>query len=202
MLRTLPIGVGFLGSSILILNRVLTVAPTQEQTRSDALGLLMAAVLVLVGILARQAQPKTAEVVAIEAPRGTELGTTDLTLAEELRWFGEALQERTATVSLLVWYRGETLLKQGYLSSGKFTLGPIVERVLKTQKPVYLVSLTLFPGRVEFAYLPEGIQAIVCHPLGTDGVVCLASDRIRSYSPQDLGWIETLSERLAQRLEL
>ncbi|WP_218081667.1 cofactor assembly of complex C subunit B [Anthocerotibacter panamensis] len=201
MLRTLPIVIGILGSGLLVVNRMVAFNPTPEQTRSDALGLMMGAVLVLVGLLARQIQPLPAETVPIEAPQGTELAPVSPLLAQELRWLAQTLSANTATVSIFVWFRDQTLLRAGYLGSGAFAPGPIVQRVLKTQKPVYLVALNLFPGRVEFSYLPESIQALICQPLGTAGILVLGSDRVRSYSPQDLKWIAALSERLTTLLE-
>ncbi len=200
ILRVLPLIVGLLASGLLVLNRLLSANPSPEQTRSDALGLLMGAVLVLVAILAGQAQPRTPETVEIDAPLGINVTTTNADLEAELRWLGQTLIAQTATVSVVVWSGGETLLRMGYLGAGDFQLGPIVERVLKTQKPVYLVTLRLFPGRVEFVYLPEAMQAIVCQPLGNQGVLVLGANQSRSYNPQDLQWIEALSQRLTQRL--
>ncbi|WP_287129924.1 cofactor assembly of complex C subunit B [Candidatus Cyanaurora vandensis] len=200
MLKNLPLLVGILGSGLLVLNRTLA-TPTPEQTRADALGLMMAAVLVLVGILARPAQPVTAATITITAPQGTEIAPVSPQLAQELQWLGESLLTNTAAVSLLVWDQGRVLLRMGYLATEDFITGPIVERVLQTQKPVYLVSLKLFPGRVEFSYLPMGMQAIVCQPLGNLGVLVLGANQERSFTPQDLQWIAVLAKRLALTLD-
>jgi len=61
LLRNLPIFVGLLGSSLLVINRFVTASPEPAQTRSDALGLGMSAVLVLVGLLWQQVVPDPPE---------------------------------------------------------------------------------------------------------------------------------------------
>jgi hypothetical protein len=45
--------------------------------------------------------------------------------------------------------------------------GGILERVLEQQKPVYLVNLALYPGKIEFDYLPENTQGVICQPIDT-----------------------------------
>jgi hypothetical protein len=157
----------------------------------------MGAILILVGILAQRQQPLPAETVEIDAPQGTSLSFLPPELAEELRWFSDSLLANTPTVSVVIWVKGKVVLRSGYLSTGEYLEGPIVARVRTTQKPVYLVALKFFPGRVEFSYLPEGVQAVICQPLGIEGVLILASNRPRCYSPQDLQWIDSLSRRLS-----
>jgi len=196
LIRNLAFGVSILGSGLLVLNRVVSANPTPEQTRSDALGLLLAAILALVGILSQQIQSVPGETVAIEARQGTLVAQLPPERARELVRLGESLLANTGAVSVLIWDRGQTLLRMGYYVETEFKLGPIVERVLKTQKPVYLVSLKLFPGRVEFSYLPEGMQAVVCQPLGRTGVLVLGANRIRAFTPEALRWIETLAQWL------
>ncbi len=200
MLRTLPIWVGSLGTLLLVINRTISFNPTPEQTRSDALGLMMGAVLVLVGVIARDIQPVPAPVITIQAPQGTELGSVAADLAPEVTWLAQTLIDHTAAVSVLIWDQGTLLWRSGYLGTQPFALGPIATRVLKTQKSIYLVDLNLLPGREEFNYLPPGIQAVVCQPLGTTGILILGANQIRSFRPDDLKWIARLTERLYQRL--
>ena len=77
----------------------------------------------------------------------------------------------------------------------------ILNRVLETQKPVYLVNLNLYPGKVEFDYLPPNTQGVICQPLGNHGAMILGANVPRSYTKQDENWIEGIAEKLTLTLE-
>ncbi|MGB7522535.1 MAG: cofactor assembly of complex C subunit B, partial [Spirulinaceae cyanobacterium] len=78
--------------------------------------------------------------------------------------------------------------------------GKILTRVLDTQKPVYLVRLDLYPGKVEFTYLPENTQGVICQPLGNQGAMILGANAPRSYTKQDEKWLEAIAEKLSVTL--
>ncbi|MBC8122501.1 MAG: cofactor assembly of complex C subunit B [Gemmatimonadaceae bacterium] len=199
LLRNLPIAVGILGSTLLVLNRFLSAEPTPAQTRADALGLAMSAVLVLVGLLWQQVKPKPPTEVPLEGIPGFELAEPALPWRAEFELLSSGLLEHTPSGSILVWWDDLVLLRSGRLGILPPTLGTIAQRVLKTQRPVYLVDLRLFPGRAEFDYLPAGTQALVCQPLAR-GLLVVGSGTPRSFSPADLGWIDTLAKYLSTRL--
>ena len=92
VLRRLPIVVGILGSSLLILNRLLTPTLTDTQARSDVMGIILSAVLVLTGLLWQRVQPRSPDAVTLE-------GETGLELAENLP---EAIQTELAWASYLI----------------------------------------------------------------------------------------------------
>ncbi|BAC92254.1 cofactor assembly of complex C subunit B [Gloeobacter violaceus] len=202
LLRNLPIAVGLLGGSLVVLNRLLGTANlAPEQTRSDALGLAMAAVLVLVGLFWQQVQPVPPEEVQLVGQPVDERSERLAYAEAALMLIRRLLLEHTRARVLLVWWQGETAMRAGVFEGpSPFKAGPIVERVLRTGQPVYLVDLRLFPGRIEFAYLPSNLQAVVCQPLGNRGVLLVGSAAPRSFSEQELAWIETLAQFLDERL--
>ncbi|MBD1941962.1 cofactor assembly of complex C subunit B, partial [Coleofasciculus sp. FACHB-712] len=63
-------------------------------------------------------------------------------------------------------------------------------------KPVYLVALKIYPGRIEFDYLPENTQGAICQPIGNQGVLILGANAPRSYTKQDENWIAGIAEKL------
>jgi len=205
VLRLMPTIVGVLGSTLLVLNRLLlTEDLTGSQSRSDALGVILSALLVLTGLLWQRVQPRTPEAVELIGAQGFEI---DLTLSEsiqtELAWASYSLLTNTPTQSMAIWYDDRTLLRRGILGvDAKVTPGAIVERSLKTEKPVYLVSLKLYPGRVEFTYLPENTQAVICQPLGKQGVMVLGANAPRSYTQDHEAWVSTIADKLAKTLSL
>jgi len=62
VLRRLPIVVGGLAGILLLINRLLTPQLTNSQARADALGVILA-MLILTGLLWQQVQPRSPDAV-------------------------------------------------------------------------------------------------------------------------------------------
>ncbi len=202
VLRLLPLFVGAIGGGLLLVNRLTTSPLTDSQARSDALGVILSAVLLLTGLIWQQVQPRSPDAVTLIGEEGFELA---LNLPEavrmELAWASHLLLTNTVTRSLVVYYQGKVLLRRGVLGVNREVKpGKIVQRVLDRQKPVYLVNLKLYPGRIEFDYLPSNTQGIICQPLGDRGALILAANAPRSYTKQDENWIEGIADKLAETL--
>ncbi|EDX74019.1 hypothetical protein MC7420_5899 [Coleofasciculus chthonoplastes PCC 7420] len=119
----------------------------------------------------------------------------------ELAWASHLLLTNTVTRSLVVFYQGKVLLRRGVLGKKpEVKPGAILKRVLEQQKPIYLVDLKLYPGRIEFDYLPENTQGLICQPLGNQGALILGANAPRSYTKQDERWIEGLADKLGNTL--
>ncbi len=202
VLRKLPIVVGVMGGLLLLINRGLTVDISTTQSRSDALGILLSALLILIGLLWQQIQPQPPETVELEGEAVLQFAP-DLPpmVATELAWISHQLLTNTATRSLLVYYQGQVLLRRGILPpKADVTPKAILNRVMEQQKPVYLVALKLYPGRIEFDYLPANTQGLICQPLGHQGALILGANAPRSYTQQDERWIAGLADKLANSL--
>ena len=203
VLRQLPLVVGSLGGVMLLTNRLLTSQLTDSQARSDALGVVLSAVLILTGLLWQQVQPKQPDAVDLIGEQGFEL-LPDLPeeVKTELAWASHLLLTNTVTGSLVIWYQGKVLLRRGILAanSSEVKPGAILQRVLEKQKPVYLVNLKLYPGKIEFDYLPENSQGLICQPISNQGALILAANAPRSYTKQDENWIEGIADKLADTL--
>jgi Cofactor assembly of complex C subunit B, CCB2/CCB4 len=202
VLRQLPIVVGAIAGTLLMTNRLLTPDLTNAQSRSDALGIIISAVLILTGLLWQQVQPKIPDSVILVGEEGFELaeGLPDA-VRTELAWASHLLLTNTVTRSLLVWYDGKVLMRRGILSPNReVKVGAIVQRVLSKQKPTYLVSLKIYPGRLEFDYLPENTQGVICQPIGDRGVLILGSNAPRSYTQQDENWVAGIADKLSNTL--
>lgn len=198
VLRQLPIAVGILGGVLLLVNRYSTGDLTASQARSDVVGVILSALLVLSGLLWQQIQPRSPDAVELLGPQGFELDS-DLPnpVKTELAWASHLLLTNTVTRSVVVWDRGRVLLRRGILGPhSEVKPGAIVTRVLEKQKAVYLVALHLYPGRVEFDYLPENTQGLICQPIGDRGVLILGANAPRSYTRQDERWIEGIADKL------
>jgi hypothetical protein len=203
ILRLLPLGAGALGGTLLLVNRLFTPDLSSSQSRSDALGVILSALLILTGLLWQRVQPRSPDGVILEGEEGFELSPNLAeSLKTELAWASHILLTNTITGSIVVYYQGETILRRGVLAKiGTVEPGTIVQRVLDKQKAVYLVDLKVYPGRIEFTYLPENTQGVICQPIGKQGVLILSASAPRSYTKQDEAWIAAIADKLADTFE-
>ena len=202
VLRRLPIVVGGLGAVLLLINRLLTPELTQSQSRGDVLGVILSAVLILTGLIWQRVQPRSPETVELIGEEGFILAPDlPIPVKTELAWASHLLLTNTVTRSLIVYYQDKVLLRRGILSpKSEVTPGIILKRVLETQKAVYLVALKVYPGKIEFDYLPENTQGVICQPIGNQGVLILGANAPRSYTKQDEKWIAGIADKLAVTL--
>lgn len=203
IVRLVPIVAGSIAGTLLMINRLLTPALTDSQARSDAVGVILTAVLILTGLLWQQVQPRQPDSVILEGTAGFELlPTLPDDLKTELAWASHLLLTNTVTRSIVIYYRGQVLLRRGILAqTAEVTPGAILNLVLSKQKAIYLVDTKIYPGRFEFDYLPPNTQGIICQPLGAEGVAILGANAPRSYTKQDETWIEGIANKLANSLE-
>lgn len=203
VLRLLPLVVGGLVEVLLLINRLLTTQLTDSQSRSDALGIIEGAILILVGLIWQQIQPRSPDTVTLIGEQGFKLDS-DLpeAIKTELAWASHLLLTNTVTRSLVIYYNNKTILRRGILGKREKVIpGAIVQRVLQQKKPIYLVDLNLYPGKVEFDYLPENTQGLICQSLEDKGVLILGANAPRSYSKQDEMWIAGIADKLAESLK-
>jgi hypothetical protein len=199
ILRLLPLFAGIVGGTVLMFNRFATADLTPSQARSDVMGVILSGVLILVGLIWQRVQPRLPDAVELIGREGLEFAP-DLpeSVKIELAWASHLLLTNTVTKSLIVYYRGEVLLRRGILSqNSEVKVSNIIKRVLETGKAVYLVNLNLYPAKIEFDYLPENTQGLICQPIGKEGVLILAANAPRSYTKQDEIWIEGIADKLA-----
>jgi Cofactor assembly of complex C subunit B, CCB2/CCB4 len=203
ILRLVPIVTGSIAGTLLMLNRVLTPELTDSQARSDTVGVVLTAVLVLTGLLWQQVQPRTPDSIILEGTEGFELlSTLPEAIQIELAWASHLLLTNTVTKSIVVYHKGQVILRRGVLAAkAEVTPGVILDRVLTKQKAIYLVDTKVYPGRIEFDYLPQNTQGIICQPLGIQGVMILGANAPRSYTKQDEAWIEGIADKLTNSLE-
>lgn len=202
VLRLLPLYAGLLGGVLLLINRLTTSNLTPSQSRSDVLAVIESALLILIALLWQQIQPRDPEAVILIGEEGFFLAPELPDFVKtELAWATHLLLTNTVTRTIVVYYQGEVLVRRGILApNSEVKPGKILQKVLETGKAIYLVDLKLYPGRIEFDYLPENTQGIICQPIGKEGVLILGANSPRSYTKQDENWIEGIADKLAVSL--
>ena len=202
LLPILPIIVGGLGGILLMINRFFTPNLLAPQARSDVVGVILSAFLILTGLLWQQIQPRPPETVKLIGKSEFEL-LPELSeiVKTELAWASSLLLTNTVTKTVIIWHQEKVLLRRGILpSESQIKPGAILKRVLDKQKPIYLVDLKAYPGRIEFSYLPENTQGVICQPIGNNGVMILGANTPRSYTKQDENWISGIADKLTDTL--
>jgi Cofactor assembly of complex C subunit B, CCB2/CCB4 len=159
--------------------------------------------LILAGLLWQKVQPRSPDAVELVGQEVFDLSTDLLEEVKlELAWASHTLLMNTVTQSVVVWYGGQTILRRGVMGErSQVQPGLILKRALETEKPVYLVALKIYPGRLEFDYLPENTQGVICQPLGREGAMILGANAPRSYTQQDEAWIAAIANKLTVTLE-
>ena len=199
----LCLAVGVLGLLLCVLNQITAPELSPALERAGVLSSLLAVGLMLVAILWTRAVPVAPERVALKGEQGVRLADgLPQPLAQELGWGSTMLLTATPAASLLVYWRGRTMLRRGVLAEAAFIPGAICARAWSTGKAIGLVNLKLYPGRQEFVGLPEGIPALIVQPIGTEGVILLAGWSPRCFSRSDEAWLEGWSLKLRTALEL
>lgn len=201
-IQNFPLIMGSLGGFLLLLNRLTTPQLLDSQARSDALGVILCAGLILMNLLLREIQPVPAQSVTLIGKEIFELNS-DLSdnIKTELAWASHLLLTNTVTRSMIIYYQDKVLLRRGIVGENPtVNLGDITKRVLETQKPIYLVDLKHYPGKIEFDYFPSNIQGLICHSLNDQGLMILASNIPRSYTKKDEKWIAGIAEKIALNL--
>ena len=199
----LCLAAGVLGLLLCVLNQLTATELSPALERAGVLSSLLAVGLMLVAILWTRAVPVAPERVSLEGEQGVRLADgLPQPLAQELGWGSQMLLTATPAASLLLYWRGRTVLRRGVLADAAFIPGAICARAWSTGKAIGLVNLKLYPGRQEFVGLPEGIPALIVQPIGTEGLILLAGWSPRCFSRSDEAWLEGWSLKLRTALEL
>lgn len=210
-LRYLPLVVGLLGGALLLINRVrFTPDLLMSQSRSDVVGIILSVFLVFVSVLWQQIQPLAPDSVTLAGVSIFEL-KLDLTEAQkqELGWISYTILSLTPARSILILWDQTILLKRGIFpvtdEQSEVPLlkpGSILDRALKTQKPIYLVDLKLLPAKAEFTHVfPDNTQSILCQPLDHQGALIVGTDTPRNLTKRDQAWIAALAQKLIFELK-
>ncbi|MEI6828376.1 MAG: cofactor assembly of complex C subunit B [Synechococcaceae cyanobacterium ELA445] len=193
---------GLLGLILCLANQWTTAETTPSLERAGVLASLLAVGLMLVALLWTRAAPNAPERVELEGRQGLEMWPALPTqLAEELAWGTQMLLTATPAASVLVHWRGNTLMKRGVLAEEAFIPGAICNRARSIGRVVSLVDLRLYPGRDEFVGLPAGVPAVLIQPIADGGWVLLAGWSPRCFSRSDETWLQGWSMRLRTSLE-
>ena len=194
-------------SGLLVLVLAVTNASTADRItpdlqRAEVLAGLAAVGLMLVAVLWTKANPRSAEQVDLQGEQGLVMDQqTSADLREELGWGSHMLLTATPASTVLVYWRGQVILRRGLIRADTFKPGDICNRVMERETTISLVNTELFPGRTEFDSVLQNLPAVVISPLGKNGVVVVGGWSKRCFSQSDERWLEGWTQRLKTSLE-
>ena len=198
----LCLSAGIAGLILCVVNQLTAPDLSPALERAGVLASFLSVGLMLVAILWTRATPIAPERVPLQGEQGLQLdGDLPDSLRQELAWGSQMLLTATPAATVLLHWRGRTLLQRGVLGPGQFAPGPITQRAWSTEQAIGLVNLKLYPGRDEFKALPAGIPALIVQPIGSDGVLLLAGWSPRCFSRSDETWLEGWSLKLRTALQ-
>ena len=149
---------------------------------------------------------KTAEAVTLVGTFQQQLDADSLSdmQAAELRWLCESLiLAKRAAASVLVHAHGKTVARFGVMGTAVAVQAdaPILAKALSaanSNRETYLPAVQNLPGKVEFTYLPENVQAVLLLPiLDGQGMVVVGASQARAFTPKDIAYYKAACERAA-----
>lgn len=196
------LGVGLTGLAMAVTNQTLAPNIDPSLERAGVLASLLSVALLVVSGLWTRAIPEAAERVDLPGEQTLSI-SADLpeSLRTELAWGSQMLLTASPAATLILLWRGKTLVRRGLTIGGSFTKGAIGERTLANGKAISLVDLNLYPGRAEFDALLPGLPAVVVQPIGAEGLLLVGGWSSRCFSRSDLVWIEGWSGKIRAELE-
>ncbi len=129
----------------------------------------------------------------------------DAKAKEEITWCFRSLKEASTCCTLVLFLRGRCIAHMGAAAlrcnGAQATAGTMCQSIVGEDKGNYIPNLAVYPGKIEFTYLPSTAQALVLQPLGEAGVMLVCSDTQKGFTKLDLSWIACLSEKLDVTLD-
>ncbi|XP_024545425.1 protein COFACTOR ASSEMBLY OF COMPLEX C SUBUNIT B CCB4, chloroplastic-like isoform X5 [Selaginella moellendorffii] len=214
--RAVPVTIGVGSFGFVFLNRTLSGVPlvadaSSSQSRADVLVVALAATVLLAGLVWSSIQPRRFKPVELEGVQCMRVYLSSEEAKAELVWAWETMSKTTCCKSFVVLYKMRCVFQAGiaadqegdaYKIDGLSVMrGTLCTAALASGKQSYLANLSLYPGRYELPFLPQNTQSVIIQPLGDSGVLILAGDTIRGFSPLDQIWITTLGQKLDATLE-
>eukprot|EP00177_Eucheuma_denticulatum_P006360 GFKZ01011595.1.p1 GENE.GFKZ01011595.1~~GFKZ01011595.1.p1 ORF type:complete len:257 (+),score=25.16 GFKZ01011595.1:249-1019(+) len=171
------------------------------QSRSDILGVLTSATLVLyaVGKAEIAAKPRQAvQLDGFDIRQGFQIDPTG-----ELQWMFTALMAANRNIRSCALF----LDQDAVACLGRFRTnhvhattrqGGVIQTALLDGKRAYLADMKTVPVKdLEFGFLPANCQAVIVQPVSPRAVVVLGADKPRPFRPEDFGWLQAIADRMA-----
>ena len=166
--------------------------------RSEVLSALTSITILLIGFLQQAPTHKPNSKLLIKGKDGFYL-SDKLTQEEknELAWGTHMILTATASVTVLIYNKGATILRRGIISEDIFEPGNICLATTKKSKYISLVSTKFYPGKEEFDSILKDLPAIIVLPISAECWLIVGGWSERCFTKSDEIWLEGWSKKIS-----
>ncbi len=188
------------GSFLLILS-IINITTANEfnpsLVRAETISGIASIVLITIGYLWTEINPKQPNKVVLTGKEGFELcDELSEEKQNELAWGSKQILTATAASTILIYWDNKVILRRGLISNKNFIPGEICNRATDQKRLISLVNTELFPGREEFDTVLENLPAVIIYPLSNRGLTIVGGWSKRSFTNSDEKWISGWSDKL------
>jgi len=170
---------------------------TPELERAQVLAAIASLIIILIGFLFKQFQPKAGEKAVL---KGENKFLFDRNMPDEvideLAWGSEAILTSTAAAAILIHNDGVNILRRGITSSNDFKPGETCLRSIKDMKLISLANTKFYPGRDEFFNFCAEIPSILVVPINSKAFILIGGWSAKCFTKSDEKWINNWSKKI------
>ncbi len=193
----IPSIIGVLTLLIASFNAISAEYITPSFVRAEVLSGFAGIVLILITIILTDIEPNKPSNKEFSDKQFLILSSSlDTTYKEELKWGSKLFLTATSAISILIYWKGTTLLKRGIVNEKNFVPGNICNQAIRNKKVISIVKTDLFPGKIEFDTIKENLPSVIIAPIDNTGVIILGGANERCFTKSDEIWLVGWSERL------
>ena len=172
-----------------------TISPALE--RAQVISAISSVIIVLIGFLFKQFDPKSGERVALKG-ENKFIFDSDIPseILDELAWGSEAILTSTAAATILIHHDGKNILRRGIISNDVFHPGDTCLRSVKDMKLISLANTKFYPGRDEFFSFCPNIPSVIIAPINKKSFMLIGGWSNKCFTKSDEKWINNWSKKL------
>ena len=165
--------------------------------RAQVLSAISSVIIVLIGFLFKQFNPKLGEKIELKGDNKFIFDQEiPADILDELAWGSEAILTSTAAASLLIHNNGKNILRRGIISNNDFIPGETCLRSVKDMKLISLANTKFYPGREEFYSFCPSVPSIIIVPINSKSFILIGGWSYRCFTKSDEKWINNWSKKV------
>tara|TARA_S200000501_G_C20814510_1_gene739924 strand:- start:22 stop:648 length:627 start_codon:yes stop_codon:yes gene_type:complete len=172
-----------------------TISPALE--RAQVLSAISSVIIVLIGFLFKQFNPKIGERVELIGENKFIFDpNVPKDILNELAWGSEAILTSTAAAAILIHNDGKNILRRGLTSEIVFKPGETCLKAIKDMKLISLANTKFYPGRDEFYNFCPNVPSIIIIPINNKSFILIGGWSYRCFTKSDEKWIKNWSKKV------
>ena len=168
-----------------------------ELERAQVLSAISSIIIILIGFLFKQFNPKLGERVELIG-ENKFIFDSDMPkdILDELAWGTETILTSTAAATILIHNNGKNIIRRGINSNHNFKPGETCMRSVKQMKLISLANTKFYPGRDEFHKLCPNLPSILIIPINNNSFILIGGWSTKCFTKSDEKWINNWSKKV------